>query len=111
MQRGDTPADGVPVVVVVEGRSTRRHRLAAVVERAGARAVEVATPLDAVVAIEQEPGIEGVVVGTPLTQTSTDELAQFVRTEHPELGVSAIEEDEPTGRVEVPLPPSKIRPS
>jgi PleD family two-component response regulator len=96
-----TPCDGVPVVVVVDGRSSRRHRLSAVVGRAGARVVEASTPLEVLVALDGDAPVDAVVVGKQLTQTTPAELAAYVRAEHPDVGVTAISRDDPTSKIEV----------
>jgi CheY-like chemotaxis protein len=98
-----------PLVLVVDHEPSRRQRLADAVRHAGGHAVEAATPLEAIVAVERGArAVTAVAVADRLTQTHGDELVGFLTEVHPELRLAVIGEragagDVSPGAVVLPL--------
>jgi hypothetical protein len=87
--------DRIPVVVVVDHESSRRHRLADAARHAGARSIEVGTPLEAIALVEVgADAVDAIVVADELTQTRGDELVDFMAEEHPDVGLAVIADDD-----------------
>lgn len=80
-----------PHIVVVDPSPDRRHRIAESLRTAGCESVEAATPLEAIDIVEKQHGaIRGMTVADSLTQTSADELCEYVARSNPEIRMRRI---------------------
>ncbi len=80
-----------PYVVVVDPSPDRRHRVAETLRTAGCESMEAATPLEAIDIVERQNGtIRGMTVAESLTQTSADELCDYVSRSNPEIRLRRI---------------------
>lgn len=88
-----------PPIVVMDPEPDRRHRIAETLRTAGCDPVEAATPLEAIDLVEKHGGIRGMAVADSATQTSADELCEYVSQSNPEIRLRRIA----VGTRDVPL--------
>lgn len=88
-----------PPIVVMDPEPERRHRIAETLRTAGCVPVEAATPLEAIDLVEKHGGIRGMTVADSATQTSADELCDYVSQSNPEIRLRRIA----VGTRDVPL--------
>lgn len=89
-----------PPIVVMDPEPDRRHRIAETLRTAGCAPVEAATPLEAIDLVEKHGGgIRGMAVADSATQTSADELCEYVSQSNPEIRLRRIA----VGTRDVPL--------
>ncbi len=79
-----------PPIVVMDPEPERRHRIAETLRTAGCAPVEAATPLEAIDLVEKHGGIRGMTVADSATQTSADELCDYVSQSNPEIRLRRI---------------------
>ena len=81
-----------PRVLVVDLSSARRARIAVALRSVGCATIEVGTPLDAIVAVEQSRAHIELALVSEWPAGLKGALMAYLRSAHPEIGLASIED-------------------